>query len=156
LKKQYEGYSMPGLWKKRFIALIVDFLIITLLLWVIVAVIYPAVALLNLYALFIVWVPIAAILIIAYFTYFEGKYSTTPGKNIMKLKIRSQEGEITYRKALIRNLSKILWLPLIIDVIIGFARGKPRERYLDRLAKTEVIKTEEVEPSKKNLEHSTS
>jgi uncharacterized RDD family membrane protein YckC len=147
---------MPGLWKKRFMALIVDFLIITLLLWVLVAIIYPVIALLNLYALFIIWIPIAAILIIAYFTYFEGKYSTTPGKNVMKLKIRAQEGKITYRKALIRNLSKILWIPLLIDVIIGFARGKPRERYLDRMAKTEVIKTEEVERSQKNLEQSTS
>jgi uncharacterized RDD family membrane protein YckC len=147
---------MPGLWKKRFMALIIDFLIITLLLWVIVAVIYPVIALLNLFALFIIWVPIAVILIIAYFTYFEGKYSTTPGKNVMKLKIRAQEGKITKRKALIRNLSKILWIPLIIDVIIGFALGKPRERYLDRLAKTEVIKTEEVERSQKNLEQSTS
>ena len=147
---------MPGLWKKRFIALIVDFLIITLLLWVIVAVIYPVIALLNLFALFYIWVPIAAILIVAYFTYFEGKYCTTPGKNIRKLKIHSKEGKMTYKTALIRNLSKILWLPLILDVIVGFAMGKPRERYLDRLDKTEVIKTDEVEPSKKILEHSTS
>lgn len=147
---------MPGLWKKRFIALIVDFLIITLLLWVIVAVIYPVIALLNLFALFYIWVPIAAILIVAYFTYFEGKYCTTPGKNIRKLKIHPKEGKMTYKTALIRNLSKILWLPLILDVIVGFAMGKPRERYLDRLAKTEVIKTDEVEPSKKILEHTTS
>ena len=147
---------MPGLWKKRFIALIVDFLIITLLLWVIVAVIYPVIALLNLFALFYVWVPIAAILIVAYFTYFEGKYCTTPGKTVRKLKVRPKEGKMTYRTALIRNLSKILWLPLILDVIIGFAVGKPRERYLDRLAKTEVIKTEEIESSKSNLEQSAS
>ena len=147
---------MPGLWKKRFLALIVDFLIITLLLWVLVAVIYPVIAVLNLFSLFIIWIPIAAVLIAAYFTYFEGKYGTTPGKNLMKLKVRINGGEMTYRTALIRNLSKILWLPLIVDVIVGFAMGKPRERYLDRLVKTEVIKTEEVEASKKNLEHSTS
>lgn len=147
---------MPGLWKKRFLALIVDFLIITLLLWVLAAVIYPVIAALNLFALFIIWIPIAAILIAAYFTYFEGKYSTTPGKNLMKFKVRTKEGEMTYRTALIRNLSKILWLPLIVDVIVGFAMGKPREKYLDRLAKTEVIKTEKVESAKKNLEHSTS
>jgi uncharacterized RDD family membrane protein YckC len=147
---------MPGLWKKRLLALIVDFLIITLLLWVIVAVIYPVIAFLNLFALFIIWIPIAAILIVAYFTYFEGKFSTTPGKNVMKLKIRVKEGKMTFRTALIRNLSKILWFPLIIDVIVGFAKGKPRERYLDRLAKTEVIKIDEVEPSQTNLEQSTS
>lgn len=148
---------MPGLWKKRFMALIVDFIIITLLLWVIVAVIYPVIALLNLFTLFIIWIPIAAVLIVAYFTYFEGKFCTTPGKNIMKLKIRAKEGKMTYKTALIRNLSKILWIPLIVDVIIGFSRGKPRERYLDRLAKTEVVKTEKVErPQNKNLGQPTS
>ena len=147
---------MPGLWKKRFVALVVDFLIITLLLYVIVAVIYPVIALTNLYVLFNIWILLAAILIIAYFTYFEGKYGTTPGKSVMKLKTRAIKGDMTYRTAFIRNLSKILWIPLIVDVLIGFARGKPRERYLDRLAKTEVVKREEVKSSTKNLEHSTS
>lgn len=147
---------MSGLWGKRFVALIIDFLIITLLLYVIVAVIYPLIALANLFILFNIWIPLAAILIVAYFTYFEGKHLTTPGKNVMKLKTRAIEGKMTYKKAFIRNLSKILWLPLIIDVLVGFAMGKPRERYLDRLAKTEVIRREEVERSTKNLEQSTS
>ncbi|MEN6593177.1 MAG: RDD family protein, partial [Methanobacterium sp.] len=102
------------------------------------------------------WVPLAAVVIVAYFTYFEGKYSTTPGKNVMKLKVRAIKGEIGYKKTLIRNLSKILWFPLVVDVIVGLAMGKPRERYLDRLAKTEVVKTEEVEDPQKNLEQSTS
>lgn len=147
---------MPGLWGKRLVALIIDALIITLLLWVIVAVIYPVIVLINLLVLFNIWVPLAAVVIVAYFTYFEGKYSTTPGKNVMKLKVRAIKGEIGYKKTLIRNLSKILWFPLVVDVIVGFAMGKPRERYLDRLAKTEVVKTEEVEDPQKNLEQSTS
>lgn len=147
---------MPGLWGKRLVALIVDFLLITLLLYVTVAVVYPLIALVNLFILFNIWIPLAAIIIIAYFTYFEGKHGTTPGKNIMKLKTRAFKGKMTNKKAFIRNLSKILWLPLIVDVLVGFVMGKPRERYLDRLAKTEVIKREELERSTKNLEHSTS
>ncbi|MEN6592508.1 MAG: RDD family protein, partial [Methanobacterium sp.] len=87
---------MPGLWGKRLVALIIDALIITLLLWVIVAVIYPVIVLLNLLVLFNIWVPLAAVVIVAYFTYFEGKYSTTPGKNVMKLKVRAIKGEIGY------------------------------------------------------------
>ena len=146
---------MPGLWGKRLVAIIVDFLIITLLLYVIVAVIYPVIALTKLFVLFNIWVLIAAILILGYFTYFEGKYRTTPGKNIMKLSVRSLEGDMTNKKALIRNLSKILWLPLIVDVLVGIAMGKPRERYLDRLAKTEVIRKGEEVRSTKNLEYTT-
>lgn len=147
---------MPGLWGKRIVALIVDFLIITLLLYVIVAVIYPVIALTKLFIVFnYLWIPIAAILIVAYFTYFEGKYGTTPGKNFMNLRVRPLKGNMTNKKAFIRNLSKILWLPLIIDILIGFAQSKPRERYLDRVAKTEVIRKDEVERPNKNLEHST-
>ena len=145
---------MPGLWSKRFMALIVDFLIITLLLWVIAAVSTPVLAVLNLLIFFSIWIPIAAIAIVAYFTYFEGKYRTTPGKNLMKLKVISTKGEMDYRKSLIRNLSKFLWLPLVADVIVGFAMKKPRKRYLDHLAKTDVVKTEEVEGSKTKLKQS--
>lgn len=141
---------MAGIWGKRFLALIIDAIIISLFLWVIVALIYPVLAFANLYGLLGIWIPLAALLIIAYFTYFEGKYRMTPGKNVMKLKVMA-EGGMDYRKACIRNLSKILWLPLIVDVIIGFIRGSPKERFLDRLAKTRVINAEEIEQSRKNL-----
>jgi uncharacterized RDD family membrane protein YckC len=129
---------MQGLWNKRLIALIIDATIITLFLWILVALIYPLIALVNLFPILNLWLPLAAILIISYFTYFEGKYSVTPGKTVMKLKVKSLEENMNYRKALIRNLSKILWLPLIADIIIGFAFGRPRQRFLDRLANTEV------------------
>jgi uncharacterized RDD family membrane protein YckC len=130
---------MAGLWGKRFAALFVDFIMITLFLWVIIALLYPVIAMANLFALLNVWVPIAAVIIIVYFTYFEGKYSTTPGKNLMKLKIKALIGEMNYKKAFVRSLSKILWLPLILDVIIGLFMSSPKKRLLDRLAKTEVV-----------------
>jgi uncharacterized RDD family membrane protein YckC len=137
---------MAGLWGKRFAALFVDFIMITLFLWVIIALLYPVIAMANLFALLNVWVPIAAVIIIVYFTYFEGKYSTTPGKNLMRLKIKALNGEMNYKKAFIRSLSKILWLPLILDVIIGLFMSSPKKRLLDRLAKTEVVVLDEVEP----------
>lgn len=147
---------MAGIWGKRFLALIIDALIISLFLWVIIALIYPLISIANLYGLLGIWIPLAALLIIAYFTYFEGKYSMTPGKNAMKLKVIAEQGGIDYRKACIRNLSKILWLPLIVDVIIGFIIGSPKERFLDRLAKTRVVSVEEIEQSRKNLGQSLS
>ncbi len=143
---------MAGLWGKRFAALVVDFIMVTLFLWVIIALLYPVIAMANLFALLNVWVPIAAVIIIVYFTYFEGKYSTTPGKNLMKLKIKALKREMNYKKAFIRSLSKILWLPLILDVIIGLFMSSPKKRLLDRLAKTEVVLLDEVEPPLKVME----
>lgn len=147
---------MAGLWGKRFAALVVDFIMVTLFLWVIIALLYPVIAMANLFALLNVWVPIAAVIIIVYFTYFEGRYSTTPGKNLLKLKIKALNGEMNYKKAFVRSLSKILWLPLILDVIIGLFMSIPKKRLLDRLAKTEVVGLDEVEPPLKVMEQSTS
>ena len=147
---------MQGSWGRRFIALVVDAVIITLFSWILVALIYPVIALTNSFQFLGFWLIILAFIIIIYFTYFEGKYGATPGKNLMKLKVKSLNGDMSYRKAFIRNLSKILWLPLIVDLLVGFIFESPRKRYLDRLAKTEVVKFEEVEKSKQRLGQSIS
>ena len=147
---------MQGSWGRRFIALVVDAVIITLFSWILVALIYPVVALTNSFQVLGFWLLLLAFIIIVYFTYFEGKYDVTPGKNLMKLKVKSLNGDMSYRKAFIRNLSKILWLPLIVDLLVGFIFESPRKRYLDRLAKTEVVKFEEVEKSKQRLGQSIS
>jgi len=147
---------MQGSWGRRFMALVIDAVIITLFSWILVALIYPVVALTNSFQVLGFWLLLLAFIIIVYFTYFEGKYGVTPGKNLMKLKVKSLNGDMSYRKAFIRNLSKILWLPLIVDLLVGFIFESPRKRYLDRLAKTEVVKFEEVEKSKQRLGHSIS
>jgi uncharacterized RDD family membrane protein YckC len=147
---------MQGSWGRRFMALVIDAVIITLFSWILVALIYPVVALTNSFQVLGFWLLLLAFIIIVYFTYFEGKYGVTPGKNLMKLKVKSLNGDMSYRKAFIRNLSKILWLPLIVDLLVGFIFESPRKRYLDRLAKTEVVKFEEVEKSKQRLGQSIS
>ncbi len=147
---------MQGSWGRRFIALVIDAVIITLFSWILVALIYPVVASTNSLQILGYWLILVAFIIIVYFTYFEGKYGVTPGKNLMKLKVKAQNGEMSYNKAFIRNLSKILWLPLIVDLLVGFIFGSPRQRYLDRLAKTEVVKFEEVKKSTQKLGQSIS
>jgi hypothetical protein len=46
---------------------------------------------------------------------------------------------MSYKKAFIRNLSKILWLPLILDVILGFLMGDSNDRFLDKVSETYVV-----------------
>ena len=47
-------------------------------------------------------------------------------------------------KALVRSLSKLYYIPLVVDIIIGFAMGAngERKRALDRFVKTTVVKIE--------------
>lgn len=129
---------MQDLWGKRFAALIIDFLIVILVTWVFSAIIYPLIAAANIFGILNYWLILTAVIVMAYFTYFEGKLGTTPGKNVMKIEVVVDEGEMNYQKAFIRNLSKILGIPLILDIIVDYVAGNSKLRYLDEVAGTDV------------------
>lgn len=133
---------MQNFWSRRFAALIIDMVILTLLLWIITAITYPLIAAANVFVILNYWLLLAALLIIGYFTYMEGKNSVTLGKIIMKLRVNSVDGNMNYKKAFLRNLSKILWIPMILDVVLGFISGSSNDRYLDGISKTFVVLSE--------------
>lgn len=133
---------MQNFWSRRFAALIIDMVILTLLLWIITAITYPLIAAANVFVILNYWLLLAALLIIGYFTYMEGKNSVTLGKIIMKLRVNSVDGNMNYKKAFLRNLSKILWIPMILDVLLGFISGSSNDRYLDGISKTFVVLSE--------------
>jgi uncharacterized RDD family membrane protein YckC len=93
------------------------------------------------------WIFFAAIIIIVYFTYMEGKMSSTLGKRLLKLEVVAVKGNINYKKAFIRNLSKILYLPLIIDVILGLIFVDSNDRFLDKVSGTYVVSAETFKSS---------
>ena len=130
---------MENLWRIRFLALLIDIIVITLVVWILSALIYPLIAVANIYGILNYWLILTALIIIGYFTYLEGNFSITLGKKMMKIKVIADEGNMNYKKAFIRNLSKILWFPIIIDVIAGHIAGDSKIRYLDKLAGTNVI-----------------
>jgi uncharacterized RDD family membrane protein YckC len=132
---------MEQFWGRRMAALIIDAIFISLLMWALTALLYPLIALTNLYYVFNFWLILWGFLIIIYFTVMEGKWSTTLGKGLLKLKVQTKDGDMNYQRALLRNLSKFLWIPLLIDAAIGF-RGANKGRYLDDYANTRVIRLE--------------
>jgi uncharacterized RDD family membrane protein YckC len=135
--------KMQNFWGRRFLALIIDAIIITLVLWVISAVIYPLIAVANIFTVLNYWLVLAAFIIVGYFTYMEGKDGATLGKIMMKLKVNAADGDMSYKKAFLRNLSKILWIPLVLDVILGFIFGDSNDRFLDGVSNTVVFKVED-------------
>ncbi|WP_048189975.1 RDD family protein [Methanobacterium sp. SMA-27] len=134
---------MENFWGRRFAALLVDIVIVTLLLWIISSLIFLLMAGLGIFSVLNYWIFIGAILIIVYFTYMEGKTSTTLGKRLFKLKVKAKGGDMNYKTAFIRNLSKILWVPLIVDVILGFIFVDSNDRILDKVSGTCVVNVEE-------------
>ncbi len=134
---------MQELWGKRIVALIIDAIFITLFMWVLTAILYPLIAFTNLYFVFNFWIILWGFLIVTYFTLMEGKWSTTLGKGLLKLKVQSRDFDMNYKIALTRNISKFLWIPLLIDLAMGFMGSKAnKRRYLDDFANTEVILVE--------------
>lgn len=133
---------METLTKKRIIGFLIDFLVITAFMWIVNTVIYPLVIVTGLYSIYHYNLEALAILTLLYFTYLEKSKTSTLGKNIMGIHVEALEGELTYFKTLLRNLSKILWFPLIFDLIGGYLSKNHHLRILDKIAKTEVVLTE--------------
>ena len=76
-----------------------------------------------------------------YFTLAEGGYGASIGKQVMGLKVTDIEGNpVSFAKALVRNISKVFWALLLLDVFIGlFSLADPRQKYTDQIAGTRVV-----------------
>jgi uncharacterized RDD family membrane protein YckC len=146
---------MEYFWGRRLVALIFDGIILTLMMWILSSLIYPLIVATSTFTVLNYWLLMAALIIITYFTYMEGKNGTTLGKSLMGLRVETSTGEMNYRIAFVRNLSKILWVPLILDLILGFLFGDSNDRYLNQASNT-WVEAGEVETSLENAEESAS
>ncbi len=128
--------ALQSHWVKRFVAIIIDSLIIWLPLLIIFSI-----AGLGL------WFPslIFGVLLFVYCALFESAVGGTLGKILMHLKAVSVTGKLNSSQALMRNISKIFPLFLLLDWIIGMLTdtNDPRQKWLDQIAKTSVISTDQ-------------
>ncbi len=87
------------------------------------------------------FVVVAGILLILYFPLMESTYGASLGKRFLGFKVVSKTGgRPTFVEAFIRNISKIYWLLLLLDVIVGLAVSKGyQQKYSDQLAGTSVV-----------------
>jgi uncharacterized RDD family membrane protein YckC len=137
-----------GYWVNRFIAFIVDALIVFIPLAIITfaVAIFVAFGGLSPFALFlggavsILW----SLLFVLYFTVTESMWGESFGKRFFHLKVVSKtNANPTIAEAFIRNLSKIYWLLLLLDVIVGLALSKGyQQKYSDQFMGTKVISTQ--------------
>jgi len=138
-----------GHWILRLIALIIDGVILAIIAFILSLLLFVpllfAGALVGFWATWwnILGLPfIAGILWILYSVILEISWGATIGKRIVSLQVQTVSGgKITFDKALIRNISKIFWLFLILDWLIGVATpgADRRQKYTDRIAGTTVV-----------------
>lgn len=130
---------MESLTKKRFWAFIIDFIIITALIWILSIIIYPLVIVTGVFSIFNYWLLLLAVLIIGYFTYLEGSKGKTIGKSLLNIKVKSIDGDLSYKKTFIRNLSKILWFPVLVDLLAAYFMKSGSLRLLEKYSGTQVV-----------------
>lgn len=122
-------------WILRLVAFIIDAIIV----YVVLAVLSFLVALpalftrgLGIFAAFygevsVVW----GIIFVLYFAFAESTYGASIGKHVLGLKVLSKtKTKPNFAEAFIRSLSKIYWILLLLDVIIGLAISRGYQQKL--------------------------
>jgi uncharacterized RDD family membrane protein YckC len=135
---------MVNIFKKRILAYLADYFVVTAIMWILAQLLYFVVLPLSAFFIYEYSLIIAPIIGIVYFVLLEKRLGTTVGKHLLFLKVVSIDNhnhheKITYKQATIRNISKIYWLPIIIDLLMGKFVDSSNERILSRYAKTEVV-----------------
>ena len=76
-----------------------------------------------------------------YCALFEAAMGQTPGKIMLRLRVRSNALKVTLLMAAVRSIPKFFWYLLpALDAILGLAgEGDPRQRLSDRILGTTVV-----------------
>ena len=138
-------------WAKRVIAYIVDVAIVSVAVYVLVL----AIALPSFPGIFFgqtfpfawfwgIWLGgITPLIMLVYFVLAEALFERTVGKEVMGLRVARLDGKrIDLWSSFVRNISKIAFILLIVDVAVGLGtHGNGRQKYSDRYIGTVVETT---------------
>jgi uncharacterized RDD family membrane protein YckC len=82
----------------------------------------------------------ASLLLVLYFTFAEASYGKTLGKGVMGLHVTTDTGgRPGLGASFLRNVSKIYWVLLLLDVIVGLALDPGyMKKFSDRFLGTSV------------------
>ncbi|MDG6917189.1 MAG: RDD family protein [Nitrososphaerota archaeon] len=133
-------------WVERLIALVVDYVIVYVVLGIVTAIVaIPALLTGGTVFFGVVFGGVAllwGIIFVLYNTVMEASSGASIGKRLFRLKSVSRRGSNpTFAEAFVRNLSKIYWLLLLLDVIVGLAVSHGyQQKYSDHYLGTKVVR----------------
>lgn len=139
-------------WLYRFIALVIDSIIIGIPVYIIWNFVFWSIFWSGAwwmigYESWLILPFIFGIIQLFYFVILDVAWGATIGKRIMGLKVQMTNGsKVQFGQAFLRNVSKIYWLFLLLDWIIGIATpgADRRQKYTDRMAGTTVVQVKQV------------
>ena len=130
---------MASVFTRRVLAYIIDFLVVSAFMWIIA---YLLSIIINPYGKFQIYnyLPyVVPVLGLVYFVFLEKTKQATVGKALMYLRVTSRNGRpITWIQAIVRNLTKIYWFPILFDFAIGKLTHSS-DRLFGSFTKTMVI-----------------
>lgn len=130
---------MASVFSRRVVAYILDFFVVSAFMWIISYLCYFLMNPYETYSVYQFFPVILPIIILLYFILLEKTKGATVGKALMYLEVRSRNGaRINWAQAIVRNLSKVYWVPIIFDWAIGKLL-KSNNRILGDITKTVVI-----------------
>ena len=129
---------MATVFTRRIIAYVIDFFVVSAFMWIVsflVSLIFSPLDVISVYNMFPYLV---SILGLAYFVVLEKSKGATVGKALMYLEVKSRNGyNINWAQAIVRNLTKILWFPIIFDWLVG--RIMNTDRLFGKITRTVVV-----------------
>jgi uncharacterized RDD family membrane protein YckC len=130
---------MASVFTRRVIAYVLDFFVVSAFMWIVSYLCYFVMNPYETSSVYQFFPIIMPVLTLIYFIYLEKTKSATVGKALMYLEVRSRNGaRINWAQSIVRNLSKIYWIPIIFDWAIGKLL-KSDNRLLGNITKTVVI-----------------
>ncbi len=143
-------------WLRRVIAFVIDLLVVSVVEFFITTVVFfpiflatgaffPLASLgffLNLLSpLSLLLSGFTALVLLTYFTLAELAYQKTFGKALLRLVVVTTDGSpLNIGRALVRNVSKIYWLLLLLDLVGGLVTPLPAgQKFSDHLVNTNVL-----------------
>ncbi len=129
---------MVSVFTRRVVSYILDFFVVSAFMWIITYLVSLAIAPIDYYKVYSLIPYIVPALIYVYFVLCEFLFGATVGKSLMYLQVRSKNGaRISVLQAIVRNLTKIYWVPIIFDWLIG--KFLKSDRLFNNITRTVVV-----------------
>ena len=130
---------MMSIFARRVLAYIADFFVVSAFMWIVSFVLFYLVNPYSMFTIYSYFIYVIPVLIMIYFVLCEKLKGATVGDALLYIQVRQYNGDyITWRQAIVRNLTKLYWFPIIFDWAIGKILKKD-DRILDVVTKTLVI-----------------
>jgi uncharacterized RDD family membrane protein YckC len=143
IKSLAEDQKAQSHWIRRLVALIIDSIILAIagaILTTLLSIPFMVAGRMDYMSFFGGFPVIIGLFSILYFPAMEVYRGATLGKTVMGLKVTALNGAApTWVQAFVRNVSKIYWVLLLLDVVLGLAiQTDYRQKFSDKYAGTVV------------------